>query len=161
MNARFDARVVKVGPGGGLRLPALSSGFAALDLATGLGGFPRGRISELIGRPTAGRETVAARSVALAEGYSAWVDVPGLVEWPLAHCAVDLERLFILRPEHVRRWPSPPAVAALVVLTWRTMRRRGRAAAACAPSRRRWASARWRCFGAQPPPAASTPCASA
>lgn len=102
LNARFDARVVKVGPGGGLRLPALSSGFAALDAATGLGGFPRGRISELIGRPTAGRETVAARSVAGAEGYSAWVDVPGLVDVAyLAHCGVDLERLFILRPAQV------------------------------------------------------------
>jgi hypothetical protein len=100
VNARFAARVVKVGPGGGLRLAPLSSGFAALDAATGLGGFPRGRITELIGRPTAGRETVAARTVAaVADGYSAWVDVPGLVDVAhLAACGVDLERLFVLRP---------------------------------------------------------------
>ena len=53
------------------RLPAVSSGFPALDEATGLRGFPRGRITELVGRPTSGRETVAARAVAGANGYSA------------------------------------------------------------------------------------------
>jgi hypothetical protein len=99
VNARFRAQVVRVGPGGGLRLAAVSSGFPALDAATGLGGFPRGRLTELIGRPTSGRETVAAHTVAAADGYSAWVDVPGLLDvGRLAAVGVDLERLFILRP---------------------------------------------------------------
>ena len=99
VNARLHAPVVRVGPGATPTRGAVSSGFPALDAATGLGGFPRGRITELIGRPTSGCGTVAARTVAAAGGYSAWVDVPGLVDVDaLARCGVDLERLFILRP---------------------------------------------------------------
>ncbi len=99
LNTRFRGQVVQVGAGGGLRLPAISSGFPALDAATGLGGFPRGRITELVGRPTSGRETVAAHTVAATAGYSAWVDVPGWLDVArLAGCGVELERLFILRP---------------------------------------------------------------
>ncbi len=101
VNAQLRSQAVCVGAGPVAQLPAVSSGFAALDSATGLGGFPRGRITDLIGRPTSGRETVAARTVAAAGGYSAWVDVPGLVDVAyLANCGVDLERLFILRPRH-------------------------------------------------------------
>gem|GEM_PF-6114683 len=90
---------MRVGPRPAAGPKVASSGFVALDEATRLGGFPRGRITEIIGRATAGRETIAARTVAAGKGYSAWVDVPGLVDTSyLAHCGVDLERLFILRP---------------------------------------------------------------
>lgn len=100
VNTRFQGQVVRVGTGGGLELPATSSGFPILDAATGLGGFPRGRITELVGRPTSGRETVAAHTVAAAAGYSAWVDVPGWLDVArLSSCGVELERLFILRPD--------------------------------------------------------------
>jgi recombination protein RecA len=99
VNQRLRAQVIRVGPRSAGALAAVSSGFPALDGATRLGGFPRGRITELIGQPTSGRETVAARTVAAAGGYSAWVDVCGLADVDyLAHCGVDLTRLFILRP---------------------------------------------------------------
>jgi hypothetical protein len=79
----------------------LSTGFGALDRITGYGGFPRGRITELVGRATSGRTTVAAQGVAQAEGFSAWVDVPGLVDVDrLARQGIDLGRLYIVRPEH-------------------------------------------------------------
>ncbi len=80
-------------------LSALSTGFPALDAATGLGGLPRGRLTELIGRPTSGRETVAARSAAACEGLVAWVDLTGSLDVAcLADGGVDLGRLFVLRP---------------------------------------------------------------
>jgi RecA/RadA recombinase len=98
VNAQLRAHVVRVGAQPGAPRPAVSSGFPALDSAT-RGGFPRGRITELIGRPTAGRETVAARAVASTEGYSAWIDVGGQLDVDrLARWGVDLTRLLILRP---------------------------------------------------------------
>lgn len=102
VNHRLRAQVVRVGSGPVGALPAVSSGFPALDTATRLGGFPRGRITELVGQPTSGRETVAARTVAAAGGYSAWVDVRGLADVDhLTRCGVDLDRLFILRPGQI------------------------------------------------------------
>jgi recombination protein RecA len=99
VNSRLHARAVQVGPGAVPRRGVVSSGFPALDATTGIGGFPRGRITELIGLATSGCETVAAHTVAAADGYSAWVDVPGLADvYHLARCGVELERLFILRP---------------------------------------------------------------
>jgi recombination protein RecA len=101
VNAQLRARVVQVGITPTAGPPVLTSGFPVLDEATGLGGFPCGRITELIGRPTSGREVVAAHTVASASGHSAWVDVPGLIDIAyLAQCGADLDRLFILRPQH-------------------------------------------------------------
>jgi recombination protein RecA len=98
VNKQLRVPAVQVGAGATPWRRVVSSGFPALDTATGLGGFPRGRLTDLIGRPTAGRETVAARTVASAGGYSAWVDVAGAVDVDyLARCGVNLERS-VLRP---------------------------------------------------------------
>ncbi len=100
VNSQLNAPVVRVGDLPSVGPTTVSSGFPALDQATGIGGFPRGRITELVGRPTCGRETVAARTVASATGYSAWIDVPTLVDVAhLAHCGIDLERLYIVQPQ--------------------------------------------------------------
>jgi hypothetical protein len=100
VNHRLRGDVVRVGPPPRAAGAVVSSGFPVLDAATGLGGFPRGRLTELVGQPTAGREVVAARTVAAAPGVSAWVDVPGLVDVDqLARAGVDLARLFVLRPD--------------------------------------------------------------
>lgn len=99
LNARLSAPAIRVGSGGGLLPAPLPTGFAALDAATRLGGLPRGRLTELIGRPTSGRASVAMRCVARAPGYSAWIDIPGLVDvHALAEAGVALDRLFVLRP---------------------------------------------------------------
>ncbi len=99
VNTELRARTVRVGAPPSAPLPPLSTGFPALDAATGVGGLPRGRITELIGRPTSGRETVAARAVAASRGPTAWVDVRGLVDVHyLQQCGADLTQLFILRP---------------------------------------------------------------
>jgi len=100
INSRLRKAAVRVGAAPTVGLSAISSGFATLDDATGFRGFPRGRITEIIGQPTSGRETLAAHTVAAADGYSAWVDIPGLLDVAdLASRGVDLARLFIVRPE--------------------------------------------------------------
>jgi len=107
VNAELRARAVRLGARPTAALAAVSTGFEALDAATGLGGLPRGRITEIVGRPTSGRETVATRTVAAAigrgggrpGGHAAWVDVSGNVDVDYLACSgVDLERLFILSP---------------------------------------------------------------
>lgn len=100
VNAEIGARSVRVGARAVTRLAALSTGYPALDAATGLGGLPRGRITEIVGRPSSGRETIATRAVAASGGYNAWVDVRGLVDVDaLARSGVNLPRLFVLRPD--------------------------------------------------------------
>jgi len=115
INRRLRSGTVRVGATHNA-LDAISTGFEALDAATGIGGLPRGRITELIGRPTSGRETIAARaatamtrggtSAAAGHGspagcaeHAAWIDVSGAFDAAyLAACGADLERLHILRP---------------------------------------------------------------
>ena len=46
---------------------AISTGFAALDQALGIGGLPRARMTELLGPPTSGKTTLALRMLAQAQ----------------------------------------------------------------------------------------------
>ena len=70
INARFNTRVVQVGAETVPRNQGVSTGFPALDTATGWGGFPRGHVTELIGLPTSGCTSVALRAVAAGGGYA-------------------------------------------------------------------------------------------
>lgn len=99
VNAEIGTTVVRTGAGAALRRPPLSTGYPALDAATGLGGLPRGRITEIVGRATSGRETIATRTVAGSKGPCAWVDVAGLVDVDaMARAGVNLDRLYVLTP---------------------------------------------------------------
>jgi len=86
-------------------LPVCSSGFEALDRALGIGGFPQGRHSELIGYGTAGQFTVAARTLAQAQRHGeqvAYVDIDSSLDVDsLVRCGVRLDALVVLRP---RNW---------------------------------------------------------
>lgn len=82
--------------------PALSTGFASLDQATGIGGFPRGRISELSGPPTSGKTSLALLSAARAQqrgGICAYFDLGQDLDPDYARrCGIDLQRFLIVRP---------------------------------------------------------------
>jgi RecA/RadA recombinase len=68
-----------------------------------------------VGRPTTGRATLAMRTVAGADGVSAWVDVPGLLDVDaLAAAGADLARVFILRPPAGRPLDALGITAQLV-----------------------------------------------
>jgi len=74
-----------------------------LDDALGIGGLPRGKVSELIGYGTAGQVTVAARALAQAQRGGqqvAYVDVGAMADIDnLVRCGVGLDDLTILRPQ--------------------------------------------------------------
>jgi RecA/RadA recombinase len=110
INARLQEPMVRVGAKHVSTPKALTTGFRPLDRITGFYGLPRGRITELVGRATSGRTTVAIQAAARVEGFAAWIDVPGRVDIDqLARQGVDLERLFVMRP------PNPQDALAIMV----------------------------------------------
>jgi hypothetical protein len=79
----------------------LPSGIAALDGLLG-GGFPRGHLSEIVGRPSSGRTTVLHALLAAATGageVAALVDLPDALDpASLAGAGARLERVLWVRP---------------------------------------------------------------
>lgn len=96
--------------------PAISSGSLALDLITGIGGFPRGRISELVGPPSSGKSTLTFHLLANAQrqrGFVTFIDTAHRASFEQMHrCGVDLHDLFLVVPESI---PEALDVAALLI----------------------------------------------
>jgi recombination protein RecA len=83
---------------------AISTGNLALDLAIGVGGVPRGRLTEIYGPDGAGKTTLALSVIAQAQqagGTACFIDAEHALDlaWA-ATVGVDLERLVLCRPEH-------------------------------------------------------------
>jgi recombination protein RecA len=82
--------------------PAISTSFPHLDEALGIGGIPRGRISELVGTPTSGMATLALKIVAQAqkEGASTvYLDLTRTFDPAYAwRCGVQLANLTLVHP---------------------------------------------------------------
>lgn len=80
----------------------LPSGFAELDAALGIGGVPRGRLTELLGTPTSGMTTLALRFVALAQAageLAGFLDLGKTFDAEYAALlGVDLAALLLVRP---------------------------------------------------------------
>jgi len=83
---------------------AISTGSPALDLALGVGGIPRGRITEVYGPEGAGKTTLALSVIAHAQqagGTACFIDAEHALDLAWATTVgVDLERLVVCRPEH-------------------------------------------------------------
>jgi RecA/RadA recombinase len=86
-------------------IPHIPTGFRVLDTALGIGGIPRGFITELVGVPTSGCGTLALKIVAHAQetgDVGVYVDPDHIfdADWA-ARCGVDLTRLLIAQPRSV------------------------------------------------------------
>jgi recombination protein RecA len=83
---------------------AIPTGSLALDLAIGVGGVPRGRITEVYGPEGAGKTTLALSVIAQAQqggGTACFIDTEHALDLAWATTlGVDLERLVLCRPEH-------------------------------------------------------------
>ena len=82
---------------------ATSTGSLALDLALGVGGIPRGRVTEIFGSEGSGKTTLAQHIIAEAQktgGMAAYIDVEHAFD-PLyaANCGVKLDDLLISQPD--------------------------------------------------------------
>jgi recombination protein RecA len=95
---------------------AIASGALSLDLATGIGGFPRGRITEVLGPASSGKRILACHLLANAQrqrGFVAFIDATQRANFEqMARCGVDLADLLLVVPQSIREVLD---VAALLV----------------------------------------------
>ncbi len=95
--------IMKMGEQGGLKIEAIPTGSVALDLALGIGGIPRGRITEIYGPESSGKTTLAQHIIAEAQklgGSAALVDAEHAFDPIYAEkCGVDLDALLISQPD--------------------------------------------------------------
>lgn len=81
---------------------AISTGSLSLDMALGVGGIPRGRITEIYGTESSGKTTLALHVVAEAQkkgGIALYVDAEHALDTEYAKAlGVDIDRLYISQP---------------------------------------------------------------
>lgn len=90
-------------PDGGV--PHIPTGFAVLDHALGIGGIPRGHITEILGTPTSGMSTLALKIIASAHAQgdmAAYIDLARTFDADYAvRCGIDVASLLIVRPRSI------------------------------------------------------------
>jgi recombination protein RecA len=86
-----------------LAVESISTGSLSLDLALGIGGIPRGRVTEIFGPESAGKSTLAYHIVAQAQkggGIAAYIDVEHTFDPTYAsRCGVKVDDLLISQPD--------------------------------------------------------------
>jgi len=95
--------IMKLGDRGNLNVDVISTGCLPLDLALGVGGLPRGRITEIYGPEASGKTTLATHVIAEAQkagGTAAFVDAEHALD-PIRSEAigVDVDDLLISQPD--------------------------------------------------------------
>lgn len=95
--------VMRMGEQGGMTIESVPTGAPSLDLALGIGGLPRGRVTEIYGPESSGKSTLALHVVAEAQrtgGVCAYVDAEHALD-PVyaAAIGVDIDELLISQPD--------------------------------------------------------------
>ena len=95
--------VMKMGEKGSMAIGTVPTGALALDLALGIGGLPRGRVTEIYGPESSGKSTLAMHVVAEAQrlgGICAYVDAEHAMDPIYARAiGVDVDELLISQPD--------------------------------------------------------------
>ncbi len=84
-------------------IPVIPTGALSLDIALGVGGFPKGRITEIYGPESSGKTTLALHVVAMAQklgGTAAFIDAEHALDTSYAgRLGVDVDNLLISQPD--------------------------------------------------------------
>src|SRR5438876_3591930 len=95
--------VMKLGEATNIQVEIIPTGSIALDLALGVGGVPRGRVTEIYGPEASGKTTLCQHIIANAQragGYAAFIDAEHALDRTYAaHCGVDTDNLLISQPD--------------------------------------------------------------
>lgn len=95
--------VMKLGEVGNVNVDSIPSGALSLDIALGIGGFPRGRIIEVFGPESSGKTTVALHAIAEAQklgGIAAFIDAEHALDPVYAKkLGVDIDNLIVAQPD--------------------------------------------------------------
>src|SRR5487761_2086232 len=96
--------IIRLGTQAVQAVPSISSGSISVDYALGIGGFPRGRITEIFGPESSGKTTVALQVVAEAQkvgGMAAFIDVEHALDPAYARkLGVDVDNLLVSQPDY-------------------------------------------------------------
>jgi recombination protein RecA len=95
--------VMKLGSNYIIDIPAIPTGSIALDQALGVGGLPRGRITEIYGPEASGKTTLALHAVAEAQkqgGIAAFIDAEHALDTAYArNLGVNVDELLVSQPD--------------------------------------------------------------
>src|SRR6266699_527860 len=95
--------IMKLGDASHIHVDVIPTGSIALDLALGVGGVPRGRVTEIYGPEASGKTTLCQHIIASAQrsgGYAAFIDAEHALDRTYAaHCGVDTINLLISQPD--------------------------------------------------------------
>lgn len=106
LQSRFgEGSIMTLGEAGGLKkVEAISTGSFSLDLALGVGGFPKGRVIEIFGPESSGKTTLALHVVAEAQkagGKTAYIDAEHALDPVYASkIGVKIKELLISQPDN-------------------------------------------------------------
>jgi len=104
LKKRFgEGSIMKLGDSSQYHVQAIPTGSLALDAALGIGGVPRGRITEIFGPESSGKTTLAQHIIAETQrlgGVAAFIDVEHAMDPSYAtKCGVDVDNLYISQPD--------------------------------------------------------------
>ncbi len=98
-----DGALMRLGEATHLSIDTIPTGSLALDLALGVGGVPRGRVTEIYGPESSGKTTLCQHIVAEAQrrgGLCAYIDMEHALDPNYAaRCGVDIDNLYIAQPD--------------------------------------------------------------
>lgn len=96
--------VMKMGDSPNENVEAISSGSIGLDIALGVGGYPKGRVVEIYGPESSGKTTLTLHAIAECQkkgGIAAFIDAEHAFDRFYAeNLGVDIENLIISQPDH-------------------------------------------------------------
>ena len=104
LTKRFgDGAIMRLGDVSHMDVEVIPTGSLSLDRALGVGGIPRGRVTEIYGPDGAGKTTLAQHVVAQAQragGVAAYIDMEHALDPAYARrCGVDIDSLLISQPD--------------------------------------------------------------
>ncbi len=97
-----EGSIMKLGESKQADVPAIPTGALTLDQATGVGGIPRGRVTEVYGPESSGKTTLALSAIAEAQkqgGIAAFIDVEHALDPHYAEAiGVQVDELYVAQP---------------------------------------------------------------
>ncbi|HKY88776.1 MAG TPA: hypothetical protein VJ141_02265, partial [Candidatus Limnocylindrales bacterium] len=95
--------IMRLGDRASTPIDVISTGSVALDLALGVGGIPRGRMTEIFGPEASGKTTLCQHILAEAQqagGVVAFIDVEHALDPAYARaCGVNVDELLVSQPD--------------------------------------------------------------
>ncbi len=98
-----ESAIMRLGEAPHMQVEAIPTGSLSLDIALGIGGVPRGRVTEIYGPESSGKTTICQHIIAEAQkmgGVAAFIDVEHALDpFYAAKCGVNVDDLYISQPD--------------------------------------------------------------